>query len=321
MRWLFIGPNPLSGIGQVTARYARLVGGEYVSFFDEPLHHTYDVGFAFVLPIEQHVNWVDTIMARCTRKMYMTVCETETVHPLYNELVRRYRTLHVPSEFCRRIFSTQFPHGTWKVLRHWDEAPSKVPSSPDSAEPYVFYTIGNLVDHRKNIKMLVEAFIRLGMPDTTRLVLKATCREPFRMKIPGVEIVNGLLSMDELEQVHDRCHCYVNCSHSEGVGMGAVEAALRNKPVIITSYGGLSEYVHTPFVVHADDLVPIGVDDFLYTKDMTWGNPRLDDLIDHMRTCATRRLTTWDHSHTRTLMDEVVHALSYERDGVSGPPP
>jgi len=309
MRWLFIGPNPLSGIGQVTSRYARLVGGEYVSFFNEPLQQTYDVGFAFVLPIEQHVDWVDTIMARCTRKMYMTVCETETVHPMYNELVRRYKTLYVPSAFCQRIFSTQFPHGTWKVLRHWDEAPSKV-LSPISADPYVFYTIGNLVDHRKNIKMLVEAFLRLGMPETTRLVLKATCREPFTMKIPGVEVVNGLLSMDELEQIHGRCHCYVNCSHSEGVGMGAVEAALRNKPVIITSYGGLSEYVHTPFVVHADDLVPIGVDDFLYTKDMTWGNPRLGDLIDHMRTCATRRLTTWDHSHTRTLMDEVVQALS-----------
>ena len=32
--------------------------------------------------------------------------------------------------------------------------------------------------------------------------------------------------------------CYVSFSSSEGVGMGAVEAAIRNKPVIITDYGG-----------------------------------------------------------------------------------
>ena len=50
--WLFIGPNPLSGIGQVTMRYAQLMNGEYVEFMNDPKESTYDVGFAFVLPIE-----------------------------------------------------------------------------------------------------------------------------------------------------------------------------------------------------------------------------------------------------------------------------
>ena len=321
-RWLFIGPNPLSGIGQVTARYARLVGGEYVTLFHEPKHASYDIGFAFVLPIEQHLDWVDRTMTRCTRHMYMTVCETETVHPTYAELVRRYTHLYVPSEFCRRILERQFPHGHWSVLHHWDKAPPLPVARPiGSDDVYTFYTIGNILDPRKNIKMLIEAFLRLKMPGTTRLVLKATCHSPVEMKIPGVEIINGLLSNEDLEKVHAQCQCYVNCSHAEGVGMGAVEAALRNKPVIFSSYGGLSEYVKSPFLVDAHELVPIGKDDFLYTKDMLWGKPRLDDLIQHMRTCATQRITSWDHTHTRTLMDGVVQALSNETVGVVGPAP
>ena len=265
--WLFIGPNPLSGIGQVTMRYAQLMNGEYVEFMNDPKESTYDVGFAFVLPIEKFLNDTDRLMSRCVRKMYMTVCETETVSPTYGELVRRYARIYVPSEFCQRVFQRQFPDGTWNVLHHWAPIPSR-PSVPAPTTPYVFYTIGNMLDPRKNIKMLIEAFLRLRMPDTTRLVLKATCHSPLTMKIPGVIVINGLLSDEALDRVHDHCHCYVNCSHAEGVGMGAVEAALRNKPVIVSSYGGLSEYVKTPFIIRSDALVPIGSDDFLYTKDM-----------------------------------------------------
>jgi glycosyltransferase involved in cell wall biosynthesis len=156
--------------------------------------------------------------------------------------------------------------------------------------------------------MLLEAFMRLNLPGT-RLVIKATCHTPVEWKLPNVEVVNGLLDDAALEDVHAQSHCYVNCSHSEGVGMGAVEAALRSKPVIITSYGGLKEYVRTPFVVDATPLVPVGVTDFLFTPSLLWGKPSLDDLMMHMRRCATERITTWDHSFTRELVDDVGPSL------------
>ena len=46
-----------------------------------------------------------------------------------------------------------------------------------------------------------------------------------------------------MDKIHKSSDCYVSFSSSEGVGMGAVEAALRGKPVIITDYGGAPEYV------------------------------------------------------------------------------
>jgi len=132
-------------------------------------------------------------------------------------------------------------------------------------------------------------------------VLKATCMQDVTWRVPGVTVINGLLSNEDLEKVHEQSHCYINCSHSEGVGMGAVEAALRDKPVIITDFGGLKEYVKTPWTVPCTK-GPIGFDDFLFTADQNWGFPSGEELQKCMWDCYEKKVTTWDHSHTRELM-------------------
>jgi hypothetical protein len=86
--------------------------------------------------------------------------------------------------------------------------------------------------------------------------------------------------------------------------MGAVEAAMHNKPVIITDFGGLQEYVKTPWVVPCTE-GPIGFDDFLFTKDLHWGFPSEKVLEQHMFDCYNKRVTEWDHSHTRELVAKV----------------
>ena len=308
VRWLFVGPTLLAGIGQVTHQYAKLVNGDFVSFGDQIPNKDYDVGFGFVLPIIQHLTLVDQMLARCKKKMYMTICETETVHPLYQLLVERYGTLWTPSEFCLNVFKRQFPQGNWKLLRLYAPVPKQLPLIPN--RPYTFYTIGNVLDQRKNIKMLLEAFIRMKKPEGRQvaLLIKATCKEPFVVRIPGIEVINGLVSDEDLNKIHARSDCYVNCSHSEGVGMGAYEAALRNKPVILPEYGGLKEYVQTPFIIGCG-LTPIGSDDFLFQKDMLWGKPKLEDLIRHMETCAEQNIQTWDHSYSHQLNLDTIHSL------------
>jgi glycosyltransferase involved in cell wall biosynthesis len=110
--------------------------------------------------------------------------------------------------------------------------------------------------------------------------------------------------MEQMENIHAQGHCYINCSHSEGVGMGAVEAALRAKPVIITDYGGLKEYVKTPWVIGCTK-GPIGFDDFLFKAEHEWGHPNYQDLVTHMKDCYSKEVKTWDHTHTHKLMDAI----------------
>ena len=306
---LFIGPRLLAGIGQVTKRYAELTGGEFVEMGHEPLERSYDVGFAFVLPFENQLDLVDQYAKLCKRMIHMTICETVTVHPSYGLLVDRYRTLYVASEFCKKVFQKQFPHGDWRIIHLW--APPRPTSPRDLGGPYTFYTIGNVNDPRKNFGALLRA---LDHVPGARLLVKATCLQPVRIQDPRVTVINGLISDEQMENIHKNGHCYVNCSHSEGVGMGAVEAALRGRPVIITDYGGLKEYVQTPFVVGCT-LGPIGFDDFLFTRDLVWGHPSFEDLVRHMQACAEGRITTWDHSRTVDLMGRVSSELEGQPDG------
>lgn len=306
MKWLFIGPRLLAGIGQVTNRYAELLKSqghdtEYVEFGQQPKKTRYDKGFAFVLPTDDHISLVDQYATFCDAVMYMTICETEPVNPAYGKLAK-YKTLYVASEFCKEVFEKQFPDVNWKILRLYAEGTPKVPKP--LAGPYIFYTIGNVMDPRKNIRGLIDAYLRCEFKDAAHLILKATCLQDVPWRVPGVTVINGLLSDEDLEKVHDQSHCYINCSHSEGVGMGAVEAALRNKPVIITDFGGLKEYVDTPWVVPCTK-GPIGFDDFLFTADQNWGYPSGKDLQACMWNCFEKKVTSWDHTHTRVLMQQL----------------
>tara|TARA_R110002074_G_scaffold86580_3_gene191124 strand:- start:6719 stop:7651 length:933 start_codon:yes stop_codon:yes gene_type:complete len=307
--YLFIGPSLLSGIGQVTKRYCDLVGGEYIEIISGkfPNYNDYEGGFAFVLPLWDHLKIVKNFSRNCKKMIYMTVCETEPVSKEY-AMLGDCQPLYVPSQFAKGVLDSQFGWDC-KILRHWAPIPD-IPRLPLSQEkPYIFYTIGNVIDPRKNIKSLVNAFHQCQFPNA-RLVLKATCRQSVNLDAPGVVVINGLLSDDHMDKIHQSSHCYVNCSHSEGVGMGAVEAALYDKPVIIGDYGGLKEYVHTPFVIRCPR-GKIGFDDFLFKADTEWGHPRGDDIVKHMRECYDRRLTRWDHSHTKDLITRVKPCLEH----------
>ncbi len=149
----------------------------------------------------------------------MTVCETETVHEDYGLLMKAFKRVAVPSEFCKRVLSRQFPNNEFYVIHAY------IPKVKE--KPYVFYHIGNIADPRKNFKGILQAFIRLNEPNT-RLVVKATCTRDMDIRLPRVEVINGMVSEEKLNTIHDTSDCYVSFSHSEGVGMGAVEAAVRD---------------------------------------------------------------------------------------------
>jgi glycosyltransferase involved in cell wall biosynthesis len=306
-KWLFLGPVLLSGIGQVTKHYSDAVDGDYYIYGSELPQKSYDVGFVFLLPMVNNMLEADKFAKICKKMIYMTVCETDTVDDSYKTL-EKYQPMYVPSEFCKNILNNQFPNLNCKILRHYVPLPPPPPLPAKSSSPYIFYTIGNIIDPRKNIENLVKAFQECNFPDA-QLLIKATCNRPVRVNAPNVTMITQYLTTEQIQKIHQSCHCYVNCSHSEGVGMGAVEAALHNKPVIITNYGGLQEYVKTPFIINAPK-DKIGFDDFLFKKDMVWGQPQFEDIVKCLKECYEQRLTHWDHEHTKILLTQVPNNLN-----------
>ena len=293
---LFIGPTLLSGMGQHCKKYMDLFPmSKYIQIQEEIPES--EKAFIFALPIPYWLDKIPEIKRKIKDVICMTVCETETVHEDYGKLFALFDKIAVPSEFCRRVFSRQFPDTKFYIIHV---------HIPDK-RPYTFYHIGNVYDPRKNFNKILETFVRMNKHDA-RLVIKATCKEPVLARIPNVEIINGLLSDEEMENIHARCDCYVSFSSSEGVGMGAVEAALRNKPVIITDYGGAPEYIETPYMIKCG-LQYLAKDDFLFKAGMQWGKPDEDQLREFMEDAYTNKLRYMDHPRTRVLTsrENVLH--------------
>jgi glycosyltransferase involved in cell wall biosynthesis len=289
---IVIGPGLLSGIGNHAKKYTKLFlpNSKYFEFGSRLPGSEH--GLIFMLPIREHLEYLKYVRTRVKNLACMTVCETETVHEDYGLIMKEFKRVAVPSEFCKKVLSRQFPENKFYVIH------AHIPQPRE--KPYTFYHIGNIMDPRKKFRDILQAFIRLNEPNT-RLVVKATANTDVHIQLPRVEVINGLISDEAMDDLHNRCDCYVSFSHSEGVGMGAVEAALRDKPVIITDYGGAPEYIKTPYTIDCG-LQELERDDFLFKKGMVWGKPNFDQLLEFMRHAYDNRVREMDHEHTKKLV-------------------
>jgi glycosyltransferase involved in cell wall biosynthesis len=289
---IIIGPHLKTGIGQHALKYVQLFlpDGKYCEI-GKQLPES-DNGLIFVIPTRDHIEYIKYAKTKVKNLACMTVCETETVHEDYGLIMKEFKRVAVPSEFCKRVLSRQFPDNEFYVIH------AHIPQPKE--KPYTFYHIGNIMDPRKKFRDILQAFVRLNEPNT-RLVVKATSNQAVQIQFPRVEVINDMLSEDEMDTLHNRCDCYVGFSHSEGVGMGAVEAAMRDKPVIITNYGGAPEYIKTPYTIDCG-LQELERDDFLFKKGMVWGEPNFDQLLEFMRHAYDNRVRHMDHEHTKNLV-------------------
>jgi glycosyltransferase involved in cell wall biosynthesis len=287
---IIIGPQLGSGIGQHAFKYTKVFDNASYHIIGSELPES-NHGLMFLLPLKPHVEYVKYAKTRVKNLALMTVCETETVHEDYGMIMELSKRIMVPSMFCKRVLSRQFPENEFHIIHAHIPPPER---------PYIFYHIGNIIDDRKNFRGILEAFVRLNKPNT-KLVVKATCNQDVQINLPNVEVINGLISDEEMDKLHDRCDCYVSFSKSEGVGMGPVEAALRDKPVIITNFGGSPEYVKTPYTIECE-LQELERDDFLFKKGMVWGKPNPNQLLEFMRDAYDKKLRFMNHEHTKKLV-------------------
>jgi glycosyltransferase involved in cell wall biosynthesis len=148
---------------------------------------------------------------------------------------------------------------------------------------------------RKNPSGLVEAY-RRAFPDgsKTRLVLKCInhenlpeADEKVRVAAAGrddITIIDRFLSGREKNALLELCDCYVSPHRSEGFGYTPAEAMLLSKPVVMTDYGGTTEYADET-VARIVKWAPsrVGPDAPPYPSYGRWADPDLDDLAAALR--------------------------------------
>jgi len=295
-----IGPTLQSGIGQLCSKYAQILGCPYKVLYEGEIKPCDNI-FIFALPVDYWFQAIPQLKKICKKLVCMSICETETVHPAYGKLFDMFDEIAVASKFCQKVFSRQFPDKKFPLI-HAAVPIRPLPPIDKTNKPYIFYHIGNIIDDRKQFRKILEAFIRMNNPDT-HLLVKATCNVDVQVNVPRVTIINGLLPDSEIDKMHAEGDCYVSFSHSEGIGMGAVEAALHNKPVILSEYGAASEYIKSDYTIKCG-MTTLPKDDFLFQKGMEWGDPDFEQLQQFMQDAYDKRLRYVDHNHTTELLSE-----------------
>jgi glycosyltransferase involved in cell wall biosynthesis len=295
---LFIGPTPLAGIGQCVLKYLDLFpGSRYIQAGEVTREACQDADvFMFPLPIEPWLSMIPQVKELAKSIICMTICETETVHEDYGKLFEMFENIAVSSEYCKRVFSRQFPDTKFHIIRAYVPQVAQQLSVPPSTT-YRFYHIGNILDQRKNVNDILRAFTELNLPDCV-MIIKATCKQEVKVEHPNIKIINGLLPQSSIDQIHAMCDCYVSFSNSEGIGLGAVEAALRNKPVILPEYGGAPDYIKSDYMISCGTQ-EVPNDDFLFKRGMIWGKPSFEQLKEFMLDAYTKRIREADHTFTR----------------------
>ena len=163
-------------------------------------------------------------------------------------------------------------------------------------EDFLFFSIVDAVNPRKNIRDLLFAFSRVREHSSrrVRLILKQYRRALDFSSLEGVRSVTGDLGAAEMRALHMISQAYVSAHHAEGWGLGMSEAMAFGKPVIATGYSGNMEFMdeRNSFPVPYT-LGPVSEEMTRrlpwFTPDMIWADIDKEALIRIMKRVAAGR--------------------------------
>jgi glycosyltransferase involved in cell wall biosynthesis len=200
-----------------------------------------------------------------TKILGITVWETSCIPKNWKVCIEQTDGISVPCIWNEHIFkqSIDIPVDT---VFHPKIDSCTTPKKIDAVHnilaryKYIFYTI-NEFNNRKSIKELMEVFSKT-FPNHGDVVLyiktSGDVTENNANKLLSSLNVNnifldyGKYTNDEISWIHDYCSCFVSLTKAEGTGLSIIEAGLRNKPIIVTKYSGLLEYIKTASYVDYD---------------------------------------------------------------------
>ena len=150
------------------------------------------------------------------------------------------------------------PHGL-DVEKYKNNKPYQIAGMKEDA--YVFYNIFQWTERKNPLPLLKGYWYAFQNDENVALVLKTyrgnyeegeknAIRDTIKRlknnspldKYPPVYYVSEMLSESELLGLHARGDCYASLDRGEGFGLGPFEAGATGNPIIVTGFGGVTEY-------------------------------------------------------------------------------
>jgi glycosyltransferase involved in cell wall biosynthesis len=240
-----------------------------------------------------------------------TTWETSKLPDQWVPLLNSMNEVWVPSEHNKRIF---IESGVLKPIYVFPHAVSNKVSSPNTEElginkednEFMFYSIFQWTE-RKNPTALLKAYLtEFTSKEKVSLVLKTYFMNPqnptekdqlkeainnvkkrlYLPDMPKILLISDLLSQDQIQRLHETGDCFVSLHRCEGFGMPIAEAMQASKPVIVTDYGGPSDFVKnnvTGFTVPYMMTPCYGMPWPTYNGSMEWAEADVMAARKHMR--------------------------------------
>lgn len=146
------------------------------------------------------------------------------------------------SEFTRQeaVRYTGIPADRIDVCLHGVAAEHFTPAADGSCDRYFLHVSNN--EPRKNLNRVVRAFSRLRRTDDIELLLKLPKDQAQHYEgIPGVRVLAGMLSTEQLAELYRRALGFLFPSLYEGFGLPILEAMACGCPVITSNVSACPE--------------------------------------------------------------------------------
>lgn len=191
---------------------------------------------------------------------------------------------------------------------------ARLPRSLEMENRLVFYSIG-FWSNRKAPYLALEAYWQAFEANEPVLMIVKTSRQDitrwhrhwrngFRRRHPSPArtlaemarrfpraapvalIADESLDDEEMLALHEMGDCFVSLTRTEGWGLGAFEAALLGKPVVMTAYGGQEDFLDPMLSYPVDySLVPVHEPTWAasYKPGDRWAEPSVAQAVAHLR--------------------------------------
>jgi len=228
-----------------------------------------------------------------------TVWETSKIHHDWIDYCNCMDAIIVPSKWNATVFKNSgvkvpiycVPHVV--DVSRFDNVKNFVIGGP-SNDDYIFYSVFQFMARKDPISLLKAYWYAFNSTDKVALVLKVhgnsysdneknmiikTIKKikqsilmPKGKDFAPVYLVLDLLSDEEILGLHKYCDCFVSLNHAEGFGLPESDAAAIGNPVIVTGYGGVTQFLNNNNSYLVDyTLTPVTEMPMMwYTFDQCW---------------------------------------------------
>lgn len=180
-----------------------------------------------------------------------------------------------------------------------------LPVNGVAEDTYMFYSIFQFVEKKCPLALIKAYWYAFQKDENVALVLKTyrgdySEREkqairvtlqrlkaamPMR-KYPPIYLISDMLTEGEILGLHTRGDCYVSLDRFEGYGLSPFMAGANAKPIIVTGFGGSTEYAKEDnSYLNGYSLTPVFGMPYSpwHTGDQLWGSPDVYGAIKLMR--------------------------------------